>query len=57
MLRLALVALVLAVVSAALGFGGLAAGFATLGKFAFLLFAVLFVASLVMHVGRQIPGG
>ena len=46
---------VLAVIAAVLGFGGLAASFASIAKFLAVLFVVLFVASLIYHLmtGRR----
>ncbi len=46
---------ILAVLSAFLGFGGLATSFAEIAKFLALVFVVLFVASLVYSVitGRR----
>jgi len=45
---------VIALVAAALGFGGMAAAFAGIAKFLFPLFIVLFLVSLVMYVGRRV---
>ncbi len=46
---------ILAVISAVLGFGGLAGTFAEIAKFLMILFVVLFVASLIysMITGRR----
>ena len=46
---------ILAVLAAFMGFGGLAADFASIAQFLAMLFAVLFVASLVysMVTGRS----
>ena len=53
MLYYALVFFVIALLAAFLGFGGLAVAFAGIAKILFYLFIVLFVVSLVMHVGRR----
>ncbi len=47
--------LVLAIVAAVFGFGGLAVEFAAIAKFMALLFVVLFVASLIYGIitGRR----
>ncbi len=47
---------ILAVLSAFLGFGGLAASFAEIAKFLSLVFVILFVASLVYSIvtGRRV---
>lgn len=50
MLNYVITFFVLAVIAAFLGFGGLAADFATIAKFLALLFVVLFIASLVYSV-------
>jgi uncharacterized membrane protein YtjA (UPF0391 family) len=47
MLRYVVIFFLLAVLSAFLGFGGLAANFAGIAKFLALVFVVLFVAGLV----------
>lgn len=53
MLNWALTFLVLALVAALFGFGGVASTAAGISKFLFMLFAVLFVVSLVMNMGRR----
>src|SRR5262249_9103898 len=53
MLYYALVFFVIAILAAILGLGGIAIAFAGIAKLLFFLFIVLFVISLVMHVGRQ----
>jgi uncharacterized membrane protein YtjA (UPF0391 family) len=53
MLYYALVFFVIALIAAFLGFGGLAVAFAGIAKILFFLFVILFVVSLVMHVGRR----
>jgi len=55
MLRWALAFFILAVVAAALGFGGLAGTSMDIAKFLALIFVVLFVIALV--VGRSVIGG
>jgi len=52
MLSWALTFFVLALLAAILGFGGIAAGAASIGKVLFFLFLVLFVASLIMNMVR-----
>jgi uncharacterized membrane protein YtjA (UPF0391 family) len=54
MLYYAMVFLLLALCAAFLGFGAVAVAFAGLAKLLFFLFLVLFLVSLVMHVGRRI---
>ncbi len=53
MLYYALVFFVIALIAAFLGFGGLAVTFAGIAKILFFLFLVLFVVSLIAHVGRR----
>ena len=55
MLRWALAFFVLAVIAAALGFGGLAGTSMDIAKFLALVFVVLFVIALI--VGRSVVGG
>jgi len=55
MLRWALAFFIIAIVAAALGFGGLADASADIAKFLALVFIVLFVIALV--VGRSVVGG
>lgn len=52
MLSWVLTFLVAAVISALLGFGGLAVGFAEIARILFVIFLVLFVVSLVSHFAR-----
>jgi len=52
MLSWAITFFVLALVAAVLGFGGIAAGAASIGKVLFFLFLILFVVSLVMNMVR-----
>lgn len=51
-LRWTLIFLVLALVSAAFGFGGLAANFAYIGKILFFIFLILFIVGLFFGRGR-----
>jgi len=44
---------VIALLAAFLGFGGIAVAFAGVARILFFLFVVLFLVSLVMHVGRR----
>jgi uncharacterized membrane protein YtjA (UPF0391 family) len=53
MLYYALVFFVIALLAAFLGFGGMAVAFAGIAKILFFLFVVLFLVSLIMHVGRR----
>jgi uncharacterized membrane protein YtjA (UPF0391 family) len=53
MLRWALILLVVALVAALLGFGGIASGAAGIAKLLFVLFLVVFVISLVMGLVRR----
>ncbi|NLO05508.1 MAG: DUF1328 domain-containing protein [candidate division WS1 bacterium] len=50
MLQWALIALVLAVVAAILGFGIVASAIAEIARVLFFVFAVVFVVGLVMHL-------
>ena len=54
MLYYALVFLLIAILAAVFGFGGVAIAFAGIAKILFFLFIVLFLVSLVMHVGRRV---
>jgi uncharacterized membrane protein YtjA (UPF0391 family) len=53
MLHYALVFLLIAIVAAILGFGGIAVTSAYIAKILFLIFLVLFLVSLVTHLGRR----
>lgn len=53
LLRWTLIFLVIALVAAVFGFGGVAADFATIGKILFFIFIVLFVVSLFYGRGRR----
>jgi uncharacterized membrane protein YtjA (UPF0391 family) len=55
MLQWALTFLVLALIAAIFGFGGIAASFAMIGKVLFFVFLVLFVVSLLSGAVRR-PG-
>ena len=52
MLHYAVVFLILALIAAVFGFGGVAAFSAGVAKFLFILFLIGFVVSLVMHRRR-----
>lgn len=52
MLRWALTFLVVALLAAAFGFGGIAGAAIDIAKILAVIFVVLFVISLVMHVAR-----
>jgi uncharacterized membrane protein YtjA (UPF0391 family) len=54
MLYYALVFFLVAILAAIMGFGGVAIAFAGIAKILFFLFLVLFLVSLVMHVGRRV---
>lgn len=49
MLRWALGFFILALIAAALGFGGIAAGAATIGKWLFIAFIILAVVALIAN--------
>jgi len=53
MLNYALAFLVIALIAAVLGFGGIAAGAAEIGKLLFFVFLILFVVSLVTGLLRR----
>lgn len=57
MLRAALAFFIIAIVAAAFGFGGIAAGAADIGRILFFIFIVLFLISLVggLASGRRNP--
>ncbi len=54
MLYYALVFLVIAIVAAIFGFGGVAMTSAYIAKILFFIFLVMFLVSLVMHLGRRV---
>ena len=54
MLNYALGFLLLAIIAAIFGFGGIALASAAIAKLSFYLFLILFVVSLVMHAGRRV---
>lgn len=58
MLRWSLIFLIIALVAAALGFGGIAAAAAGIAKVLFYIFLVLFLITLIagLAVGRRITG-
>jgi uncharacterized membrane protein YtjA (UPF0391 family) len=53
MLHYALVFLLIAIVAAIFGFGGIAVTSAYIAKILFLVFLVLFIVSLITHLGRR----
>jgi uncharacterized membrane protein YtjA (UPF0391 family) len=53
MLQWALLFLLIALVAAVFGFGGIAASFATIGKILFFVFLVLFLVSLISGAVRR----
>ena len=57
MLGWALAFLVIALIAALFGFGGIAVAAAGVAKFIFFVFVVLFLASLILHLfsGRRVP--
>ena len=52
MLHYAVVFLVIALIAALLGFGGIAGASMGIAKILFFVFLVLFVVSLIMHLAR-----
>jgi uncharacterized membrane protein YtjA (UPF0391 family) len=57
MLYWALVFLVVSIIAAVLGFGGIAVASAGIAKILFFIFLVLFVITLVAHLGRGRSSG
>jgi uncharacterized membrane protein YtjA (UPF0391 family) len=55
MLQWALIFLLIALVAALFGFGGIAASFATVGKVLFVIFLALFLVSLITGAVRRPP--
>jgi uncharacterized membrane protein YtjA (UPF0391 family) len=53
MLHYALVFLVIAILAAVFGFGGVAVASAGIAKILFFFFLIAFLVSLVMHMGRR----
>jgi uncharacterized membrane protein YtjA (UPF0391 family) len=53
MLYYALVFFVIAIIAAAFGFGGIAAGAASIAKILFFIFLVIFLVTLVMGLMRR----
>ena len=54
MLHYALVFLVIAIIAAIFGFGGVAVASAGIAKILFYLFLIAFVISLIMHSSRRV---
>ena len=54
MLKWALILLVVALIAAVLAFGGIPSGAAGMAKLIFVLFLIVFVASLVMGLVRRV---
>ena len=52
MLYYALVFLIIALIAGALGFGFVAFAAAGIAKILFFIFLIMFLASLIMHLGR-----
>jgi len=55
LLRFAVIFLVIAIIAAVFGFGGIAAGATEIAKILFYIFVVLFVASLIFGLFRRGP--
>lgn len=53
MLYWAVVFLVIAIIAAVFGFGGIAVAATGIAKLLFFIFLVLFVISLIFHMGRR----
>ncbi len=53
MLHYALVFLVIAILAAVFGFGGIAVASAGIAKLLFFLFVIAFVITMIMHVSRR----
>jgi uncharacterized membrane protein YtjA (UPF0391 family) len=53
MLRWALTFLIVAIVAAVLGFGGIAAGAAEIGRVLFYLFLIIFLVSFILGMLRR----
>jgi uncharacterized membrane protein YtjA (UPF0391 family) len=54
MLHYALVFLVIALIAAVFGFGGVAVASAEIAKILFFVFVIAFLVSLIMHAGRRV---
>jgi uncharacterized membrane protein YtjA (UPF0391 family) len=54
MLYYAIVFFIIALLAGIFGFGGVAVAFAGVAKILFMIFLVLFVVSLVAHLGRRV---
>ena len=52
MLGWAVVFLIIAIIAAIFGFGGIAAGAVTIAKILFFIFIVVFLLTLIMHLVR-----
>ena len=52
MLTWVVIFLIIAIVAAIFGFGGIVEAAVDIAKFIFFIFIVLFIISLVMHLGR-----
>jgi len=55
MLGWALVFLLVAIVAAVFGFGGIAAGATAIARILFFVFLICFLASLIVHLARGRP--
>ncbi|WP_080404484.1 DUF1328 family protein [Burkholderia ubonensis] len=53
MLRYAVTFFIIAIVAAALGFGGIAAGAAEIAKILFYVFIVIFLVTLILGAARR----
>lgn len=53
MIRLTITFLIIALIAAVLGFGGIAAGAASIAKIVFYIAIVLFIGSLIMKAFRK----
>ena len=53
MLRYSLIFFIVAIAAGILGFGGIAAGAASIAKILFYVFVILFAVSLVSHLLRR----
>jgi uncharacterized membrane protein YtjA (UPF0391 family) len=53
MLQYALIFFIVAIIAAALGFGGIAAGAAAIAKILFYIFVVIFLVTLVLGIARR----
>ncbi len=53
MLNYALLFLVIAILAAIFGFGGIAAGAVEIARILFYIFVVIFLVSIIMHFARR----